>query len=362
MAKIGKCSNRVGCTLAYTGHEVRFEGTPICPECGEPLTEIRSRKKGTKIGILILIPVVFLVIAGLGFYAAQRFVTRSENSEKTNANPQATETQADNGQKMVEGESRVPADVMNEAKQLTSTHVSNSATTSANTADERPSPEPKQTQGNKNAGNPPENRASPNEGGNPPTDSEESVPNTGEKGRNSQKNPPGDTSGTPAAQETVDTKPKELPSSELNATKEDVLKRIGALPKMSEAEKSKLSAKVETARYMQRISVVYFTKGSNSLSRSSVEKLAALFKEPDLEEKMSDPTLVFIVAGYADIGGDAKLNLKLSDERAEAVSNVLVQDAGVINLVRTVGMGGTDLLSGKRADQNRAVEVWAVIP
>jgi outer membrane protein OmpA-like peptidoglycan-associated protein len=113
---------------------------------------------------------------------------------------------------------------------------------------------------------------------------------------------------------------------------------------------------------MQRISVVYFTKGSNSLSRSSVEKLAALFKEPDLEEKMSDPTLVFIVAGYADIGGDAKLNLKLSDERAEAVSNVLVQDAGVINLVRTVGMGGTDLLSGKRADQNRAVEVWAVIP
>ncbi|MBV8813775.1 MAG: OmpA family protein [Verrucomicrobia bacterium] len=362
MAKIGKCSNRVGCTLAYTGHEIRFEGTPICPECGEPLTEIQGRKKGSKIGILILIPVVFLVIAGFGFYAAQRFVTRSENSEKTNANPQATDTQADNGQKMVEGESRVPADVLNEAKQLTSTHLSDSTTTSANTAAESPSPESKQTPGNKNAGNPPENRASPNAGGNLPTDSEESVPNTGQKGPNSQKNPLGETSGTPAAQETIDTKPKELSSSQLNATKEDVLKRIGALPKMSESEKSKLLAKVETARYMQRISVVYFTKGSNSLSRSSVEKLAALFKEPDLEEKMSDPTLVFIVAGYADTGGDAKLNLKLSDERAEAVTNVLVQDAGVVNLVRTVGMGGTDLLSGKRADQNRAVEVWAVIP
>jgi outer membrane protein OmpA-like peptidoglycan-associated protein len=140
------------------------------------------------------------------------------------------------------------------------------------------------------------------------------------------------------------------------------LKRISALPKMSESEKTKLSDKVETARYMQRVGVVYFEKGSNQLSRTSIDKLVSLFKAPEIVEKISDPTLVFIVAGYADLGGDPRGNLKLSDERAQAVSNAMSENAGVINLVRTVGMGGTDMLSSKRAGQNRAVEIWAVIP
>jgi outer membrane protein OmpA-like peptidoglycan-associated protein len=363
MAKIGTCSNRVGCTLAYTGHEIRFEGEPICPECGQPLTEIRGRKKGSKIGLLILIPVVFLVLAGLGFYVAQRFVTAPEKSQKTQSSPQPSSAQADNGPKMVEGKSQVPADVLNKANQLTSAQVNHSpatlgATSTTKAAEQKPSA-PQESPSEKSTGNPPQNQASVNEGGSPPANAEENPSNPRP---DTQKSAPGDSSGVTPAQETVDTKPKELSSPELNATKEDVLKRISALPKMSEAEKSKLSDKVETARYMQRVGVVYFPKGGSSLSRSSVEKLVALFKAQDLVEKMSDPTLVFIVAGYADSGGDAKLNLKLSDERAEAVTNVLVQNAGVINLVRTVGMGGTDLLSGKRADQNRAVEVWAVIP
>ena len=258
---------------------------------------------------------------------------------------------------MVEGKSQVPADVLNKANQLTSAQVNDSPT--ATKAAEQKPPAPQESPSEKSAGNPPQSQASVNEGGSPPANAEENPSNPRP---DTQKSAPGDSSGVTPAQETVDTKPKELSSPELNATKEDVLKRISALPKMSEAEKSKLSDKVETARYMQRVGVVYFPKGGSSLSRSSVEKLVALFKAQDLVEKMSDPTLVFIVAGYADSGGDAKLNLKLSDERAEAVTNVLVQNAGVINLVRTVGMGGTDLLSGKRADQNRAVEVWAVIP
>jgi outer membrane protein OmpA-like peptidoglycan-associated protein len=153
-----------------------------------------------------------------------------------------------------------------------------------------------------------------------------------------------------------------LSSADVEATKQDVLKRINALPKMSDAEKSKLATKVETARYMQRVGIVYFPPGSNVLPKPSVDKLVALFKTPELVEKMSDPTLVFIVAGYADRTGDPRGNLKLSDERAQAVSNALAESAGVINLVRTVGMGGTDLLSSKRPDQNRAVEIWAVVP
>ena len=71
MAQIGKCSNRVGCTLAYTGQEIRFEGSPVCPECGQPLTEVAKPRKSSKLWLLILIPVIFLAIAAVGFYAGR---------------------------------------------------------------------------------------------------------------------------------------------------------------------------------------------------------------------------------------------------------------------------------------------------
>ena len=358
MAQIGKCSNRVSCTLAYTGQEIRFEGAPVCPECGQPLTVTKGRKKGGKLWILILIPLLFLIMAGIGFYIAERYVI---GSDTTKATPSPSATPADSGQKMVEGKSQVPSDVLNKAKQSPSPQPKSSVTTPTVT----PSPE---TTVQKPPG--PQESPAPNEGGTPPNElargkttpppnTQASPPEPQHSPANPEKTP--HTSETPESQETVETKPKELSSAEVTATKQDVLKRISALPKMSEAEKTKLSDKVETARYMQRVGVVYFDKGSSTLSKSSIDKLVALFKASELVEKMSDPTLVFIVAGYADTGGDPKVNLRLSDERAQAVFNTLEQNAGVINLIRTVGMGGTDLLS-QRPDQNRAAEIWAVIP
>ena len=160
----------------------------------------------------------------------------------------------------------------------------------------------------------------------------------------------------------MDTKPKALSSADVEATKQDVLKRIAALPKMSESEKTKLADKVETARSMLRVGVVYFPPGGSILPKPSVDKLVDMFKGQEMVEKMSDPTLVFIVAGYADMSGDPRGNLRLSEERAQAVANAMAESAGVINLVRTVGMGGTELLGSRRPDQNRAVEIWAVIP
>jgi serine/threonine protein kinase len=38
------------------------------------------------------------------------------------------------------------------------------------------------------------------------------------------------------------------------------------------------------------------------------------------------------------------------------------QRVKLFNAIQTVGMGGTELLGNKRPDQNRAVEVWAVVP
>jgi len=40
----------------------------------------------------------------------------------------------------------------------------------------------------------------------------------------------------------------------------------------------------------------------------------------------------------------------------------LMKQAGVTNVIHTVAMGGTDVLENTRPDQNRAVEIWSVIP
>src|SRR5260370_17468600 len=83
MAKIGKCSNRVGCTLAYTGQEIRFEGSPVCPECGQPLTEVAKPKKNSKLWLLILIPVLLLVVAAHGFYTGEKYLVASDAPKRT---------------------------------------------------------------------------------------------------------------------------------------------------------------------------------------------------------------------------------------------------------------------------------------
>ena len=364
MAQIGKCSNRVGCTLAYTGQEIRFEGSPVCPECGQPLTEIAKPRKSSKLWLLILIPIIFLAIAAVGFYAVERYLVAADSTRATpTATPQVSVAQNDG--KMVDGKSKIPADVLSKANnqsptpQPTVSAPAPTPTATPSPVTQQSPPGPTESPAPSNGGKPPQTEASPAEGKTPPGP-DSSPENPRHENASPQKSPPaggGDNSG-----QTVDTKPKELSSAEIEATKQDVLKRINALPKMSESEKSKLSDKVETARYMQRVGVVYFERGSNQLSKTSIEKLASLLKAPEIVEKTSDPTLDFIVAGYADLGGDPRGNLKLSDERAQAVSNAMSDNAGVINLVRTVGMGGTDLLSSRRADQNRAVEIWAVIP
>jgi len=86
------------------------------------------------------------------------------------------------------------------------------------------------------------------------------------------------------------------------------------------------------------------------------------FNKPEMRDKLSDPTTILVVAGYADTGGHADLNLRVSRERAENVTRILKEQVKLLNAMQTIGMGGTELLDSKRPGQNRAVEVWAVVP
>jgi outer membrane protein OmpA-like peptidoglycan-associated protein len=328
MAQTGKCSNRVGCTLAYTGQEIRFEGSPVCPECGQPLTGVTTSKSSGKIWLLILIPIVLLAMAGVGFYLVERLTS---NDSKTNASASATVS----------------------ATATTSATVAATATPATTVASATPTPTPAATETPaNNQGNPPNGQGSP-----------QGSPNgQGSPNANGSPQPSGSVSGGNNSGQAVNTKPTQLSAAEIAATKQEVLTRISAMPGMSASEKSKLTDKVETAKSMKRLTVINFGTGSAELPRPAVDQLVTLFKSQDIQEEMSDPTLVFIVAGYADTSGDPAGNIRLSEARAQAVSNVMSTNAGVNNLIRTVGMGGTELLGNRRPDQNRAVEIWAVLP
>jgi len=156
--------------------------------------------------------------------------------------------------------------------------------------------------------------------------------------------------------------PTPLSQPDVDSTKEGVIKRINALPGVNAEKKANLIEKMYKARSMERLTVIPFDRGQTTLHRAAADELVKAFDGPEMRDKLSDPTTILVVAGYADTGGRADLNLRVSQERAENVSRILREQAKLPNATQTIGMGGTELLDSKRPDQNRAVEVWAVAP
>jgi outer membrane protein OmpA-like peptidoglycan-associated protein len=158
--------------------------------------------------------------------------------------------------------------------------------------------------------------------------------------------------------------PSPTSSSQLgfDATKEDVIRRINALPGVTAAKKANLIEKMHKARSMERLTVIPFDVSQATLRRTAVDDLLKAFALPEMREKLNDPTTILVVAGYADTGGREDLNLRISRERAENITRILKEQAKLPNAIQTIGMGGTELLDSKRPDENRAVEIWAVVP
>src|SRR5271165_3924433 len=156
--------------------------------------------------------------------------------------------------------------------------------------------------------------------------------------------------------------PPPLSQPDVDPAKEGVVKRINALPGFTAEKKANLIEKMHKARSMERLTVIPFDIGQTALHRAATDELVKAFDTPEMRDKLSDPTIILVVAGYADTAGRADLNLRVSQERAENVSKILKEQARLRNAMQTIGMGGTELLDSKRPDQNRAVEVWAVAP
>jgi serine/threonine protein kinase len=176
-------------------------------------------------------------------------------------------------------------------------------------------------------------------------------------------NPPPSAQQTPANSRQISNSiSTALTKPGLDATREEVIKRINALPGASADKKNALIEKMYNARSMERLTVIRFDRGQTALPRAASDELVKAFNSTELRDKLSDPTAILVVAGYADPGGKADQNLRFSVKRAQNVSKILSGQLGLSNAIQTIGMGGTQLLDIANPDQNRAVEVWVVLP
>ncbi len=173
--------------------------------------------------------------------------------------------------------------------------------------------------------------------------------------------------GTPPADETprggVVDKPNFALEDDANAkARRDVLSRIDQMPHLSDAQKSKLLTAVDRARSMGCIFIIPFEAGKKALGPRETDVLVSGFKSGSIKQLMEDPTLVFVILGYADKQGDPKINEKASIDRAQNVLGIMRERCGVQNVTYGVGMGGSSRFDAKSVAKNRLVEIWAVYP
>ncbi len=150
--------------------------------------------------------------------------------------------------------------------------------------------------------------------------------------------------------------------AENQLVKTEVLARIDVMPKLTPEEKDKLYVLVDRARGMGKIITIPFSSGKIAIGNAEAASLQEKISLPQIKKFSEDPTVVFVVLGYADKKGDPKKNVGISRDRAESVVKTLKDRLGVMNVVHAVGMGSSEMFDARNLDKNRVVEVWAVLP
>ncbi|MEX1117723.1 MAG: OmpA family protein [Terrimicrobiaceae bacterium] len=154
----------------------------------------------------------------------------------------------------------------------------------------------------------------------------------------------------------------DVEDDEIQLVKAEVLSRIDVMPKLSDEEKDKLYVQVERARGMGKLMSVPFATGQKTLTPTHINALKEKLLLPQFASFKDDPTVVFVVLGFADKAGDPAKNLTLSRDRASAVVDTLKQSCGIMNVTHSVGMGSSEMFDAASLEKNRIVEIWAVLP
>jgi len=110
-----------------------------------------------------------------------------------------------------------------------------------------------------------------------------------------------------------------------------------------------------TVGKVMRLDALIFQQRSSIISPESYPELNSV-----AQMLHSNPRMVIQLEGHTDTRGDAKLNLKLSQQRVDAVRNYLISKGVSKGKVRTKAFGGTMPLSRENTEEahklNRRVE------
>ena len=81
--------------------------------------------------------------------------------------------------------------------------------------------------------------------------------------------------------------------------RQEVLKRIDAMPNVTAANKEHLYAYVERAQKIKRVLNVNFERGKTKLGEAATKKLVEETRLPEFATQARDPAVVFVILGFA---------------------------------------------------------------
>jgi outer membrane protein OmpA-like peptidoglycan-associated protein len=151
-------------------------------------------------------------------------------------------------------------------------------------------------------------------------------------------------------------------AADLAKLKAEVAKRIDLMPDLSEARKEMLFASLAKAKGIKLVTTVSFKSAKQTLSTIDQAAIKASLSEPAVSSLLGDPSVVFVVLGYASKSGSNQLNMKLSQDRANSVMNELQLDCQVRNALYSLPMGESTLFGKDKLIENQVAEIWIVLP
>ena len=141
--------------------------------------------------------------------------------------------------------------------------------------------------------------------------------------------------------------------AENQLVKAEVLARIDVMPRLTPEEKDKLYVQVERARGMGKIVTIPFGTGKITVGPPELAALGEKLKLPQIQKFAEDPTVVFVVLGFADKKGNDQKNLAISSQRADSVVKTLNPRPGRQAPARTdpmsAGLRATRIPASSRA-------------
>jgi len=347
----GKCTNFASCTLAYRNQPIPYTGNPVCPECGQPLTTKAATTGPSPLLLIAGGAGALILVAGALFFV---FLRPKPPIAQTTPPPQSEETPA----------SQAPATPAPEPEPAS---PSVAATTPAPAPPATPpptapdSPTPTVAASSTPAPLP----TSPDQPANAPapaTDTPPATPTATPAPTTLASLMPAQQPDSPepvSVEKTIDTNIK---GDENQRVRGEVLKRIDLMPNLSPGDRQKLYARVDRAHGMGKVITIPFAVGSRAVGAKEIEQMKSALQSPQVANLIKDPTVVFVLLGFADKRGDEKINQKISVDRAENISQTLKEKCGMQNVTQPVGMGGSALFDSGNFAKNRVVEVWAVVP